>query len=69
MTPNMGLKCASPSSISAPSSPAISARRSSRVTPIITDGDRIVTVGTAAARDVEACDVVIDADRTTAVPD
>jgi enamidase len=35
---------------------------------IITEGDRIVAVGTAAARDVEACDVVIDADRTTAVP-
>ena len=35
---------------------------------IITDGDRIVVVGTASAREVEACDVVIDADRTTAIP-
>jgi enamidase len=35
---------------------------------IITEGDRIVAVGTVPARDVEACDVVIDADRTTAVP-
>ena len=35
---------------------------------IITDGDRIVAVGTAAARDVETCDIVIDADRTTAIP-
>jgi len=35
---------------------------------IITEDDRIVAVGTAAASDVEACDVVIDADRTTAVP-
>src|ERR1700716_1714225 len=35
---------------------------------IITEGDRIVTVGTASASDVETCDVVIDADRTTAIP-
>jgi enamidase len=35
---------------------------------ILTDGERIVSVGTASARDVEACDVVIDADRTTAIP-
>src|SRR5215468_4764478 len=35
---------------------------------IITEGDRIVAVGTAAAREVEACDVVIDADGTTAIP-
>jgi enamidase len=35
---------------------------------IISDGDRIVAVGTAPASDVEACDIVIDADRTTAVP-
>ena len=35
---------------------------------IITDGDRIVAVGTASASEVEACDVVIDADRTTAIP-
>ncbi len=35
---------------------------------IITDGDRIVAVGSAAARDVETCDVVIDADGTTAIP-
>jgi enamidase len=35
---------------------------------IITEGERIVAVGTAAAREVEACDVVIDADGTTAIP-
>jgi enamidase len=35
---------------------------------IITDGDRIVAVGTTAAREVGTCDVVIDADRTTAIP-
>src|SRR5262245_43600168 len=35
---------------------------------IITEGDRIVSVGTASAREVEACDVVIDADGTTAIP-
>jgi enamidase len=35
---------------------------------IITEGDRIVTVGNAAAREVEACDVVIDAAGTTAIP-
>jgi enamidase len=35
---------------------------------IITDGGRIVSAGTAAAREVEACDVVIDADATTAIP-
>jgi enamidase len=35
---------------------------------IITEDARIVSVGTAAAADVEACDVVIDADRTTAIP-
>ncbi len=35
---------------------------------IIADGDCIVAIGTAAARDVESCDVVIDADRTTAIP-
>ena len=35
---------------------------------IITDGDRIVAVGAAAARAGETCDVVIDADRTTAIP-
>ncbi len=35
---------------------------------IITDGDRIATVGTASARDVESCDVVIDAEGTTAIP-
>jgi len=35
---------------------------------IVTEGDRIVSVGTASARDVEACDVVIDADRATAIP-
>jgi enamidase len=35
---------------------------------IVTDGDRIVTVGTASASEVEACDVVIDAGRTTAIP-
>jgi enamidase len=35
---------------------------------IVTEGDRIVSVGTATAQAVEACDVVIDADRTTAIP-
>ena len=35
---------------------------------IVTDGDRIVAVGTASASDVEACDVVIDAGRMTAIP-
>ena len=58
----------SPSSISGPSSPAISTSRSSQGDTIVTDGDRIVAVGTASASEVEACDVVIDADRTTAIP-
>src|SRR5712671_8074231 len=35
---------------------------------IVTDGDRIVAVGTASASEVEACDVVIDAGGTTAIP-
>jgi enamidase len=35
---------------------------------ILTDGDRIVSVGTAAAQAVEAADVVIDADGMTAIP-
>jgi enamidase len=35
---------------------------------ILIDGDRILAVGTASAREVEACDVVIDANRTTAIP-
>ncbi|HEY1544698.1 MAG TPA: amidohydrolase family protein [Xanthobacteraceae bacterium] len=35
---------------------------------ILTEDARIVSVGTAAAAAVEACDVVIDADRTTAIP-
>jgi enamidase len=35
---------------------------------IITEDERIVAVGGAPAREVEACDVVIDADRTTAIP-
>src|SRR5258707_2598063 len=35
---------------------------------ILTDGDRIVGVGTASAAAVEACDVVIDAGGTTAIP-
>jgi enamidase len=35
---------------------------------IVTEDDRIVRVGTAAAAEVEACDVVIDADRATAIP-
>jgi enamidase len=35
---------------------------------IVTEGDRVVSVGTASAQAVEACDVVIDADRTTAIP-
>jgi enamidase len=35
---------------------------------VISDGEKIVSVGTASAAEVEACDVVIDADRTTAIP-
>jgi enamidase len=35
---------------------------------ILIDGDRVLAVGTASAREVEACDVVIDAARTTAIP-
>jgi enamidase len=35
---------------------------------IITDGDRIRSVGTAPASEVEQCEVVIDADGTTAIP-
>lgn len=35
---------------------------------IVMDGGKIVSVGTASAAAVEACDVVIDADRATAVP-
>jgi enamidase len=35
---------------------------------IILDGERIHSVGTASASEVEACDVVIDAGRTTAIP-
>ena len=35
---------------------------------IVTEDDRIVSVGTASAKAVEDCDVVIDADRTTAIP-
>src|SRR5262245_32195853 len=35
---------------------------------IITEGERIVTVGTASAREVDACDVVIDAGGATAIP-
>jgi enamidase len=35
---------------------------------ILTDGDRIVSVGTAAAQAVEAADVVIDAGGMTAIP-
>src|SRR3954471_9594230 len=35
---------------------------------ILTEDDRIVAVGTASARDVEACDIVIDAAGTTATP-
>jgi enamidase len=35
---------------------------------IVTEDDRIVSVGTAPAQEVEACDLVIDADRTTAIP-
>jgi enamidase len=35
---------------------------------IICDGDRIVTVGTAPAKAVEDCDLVIDADGITAIP-
>jgi enamidase len=35
---------------------------------ILTDGDRIVSVGTAAAQAVEGADVVIDAGGMTAIP-
>src|SRR5258708_213856 len=35
---------------------------------ILTEDDRIVGVGTASAQHVEACDVVIDAGGTTAIP-
>ena len=35
---------------------------------IVMDAGRIVSVGTAGAAEVESCDVVIDADGTTAVP-
>ena len=35
---------------------------------IVTDGDRILRVGAASAAEIEACDVLIDADRTTAIP-
>ena len=35
---------------------------------ILTEGDRIASVGTAAATAVEAADVVIDADGMTAIP-
>ena len=35
---------------------------------IVTDGDCIVSVGTASTQAVEACDVIIDADRATAIP-
>ena len=35
---------------------------------IVTEDERILRVGTASAAEIEACDVVIDADRTTAIP-
>jgi enamidase len=35
---------------------------------IITDGERIATVGTASSSEVESCDVVIDAAGATAIP-
>jgi len=35
---------------------------------IIAEDERIASVGTASAAEVESCDVVIDADRTTAIP-
>jgi enamidase len=35
---------------------------------IVCDNGKIVSVGTASAHDIESCDVVIDADRTTAIP-
>ena len=35
---------------------------------IVCEQGRIVSVGTAAASEIETCDVVIDADRTTAIP-
>lgn len=35
---------------------------------IVTDGDRMATVGTASAKAVEDCDLIIDAAGTTAIP-
>lgn len=35
---------------------------------VITEGERIVSAGTASAQSVEACDLVIDAGGTTAIP-
>ena len=35
---------------------------------IVCEDGRIVSVGIASARDVERCDVAIDADGTTAIP-
>ncbi|MDQ4059934.1 MAG: amidohydrolase family protein, partial [Pseudomonadota bacterium] len=35
---------------------------------IVADGSRILSVGTASTAEVERCDVVIDADGTTAIP-
>src|SRR5918999_2530131 len=35
---------------------------------IVTDGDSIAAVGTASAKVVEGCDLVIDAGGTTAIP-
>ena len=60
--------CAPRSSISAASSPATGTRRSSRATRSSWTDGRIVAVGTAGAREVESADVVIDADKTTAIP-
>src|SRR5262245_26265023 len=34
----------------------------------VTEGERIATVGTASASEVDACDVVIDAGGATAIP-
>ena len=47
---------------------AIGAIRFAAGDTIITDGDRIVSVGTASAQAVDAADVVIDAGGMTAIP-
>ena len=48
--------------------PATGVTRSPTGDTIISEGDRITAVGTAAAADVESADVVIDAGGMTAIP-